>query len=139
MFEKYFKDDEIKNEYKKKFISLWPGWLGKENDHLLDEVTEADWSKFNSLIKIIFKHYRLQVVDFKKRRLINVKNIEDLLCDYEDSGNKNSNEFSIYIIPELDCVLSEDWDYTFILWYKGENAIKSLRPFIEKSGLFDFN
>jgi len=63
MFEKYFKDGEIRNEYKKQFISLWPGWLGKENYHQLDEVTEADWSKFNLLIEIIFKHYRMQIVD----------------------------------------------------------------------------
>ncbi|MBD8083124.1 hypothetical protein [Chryseobacterium caseinilyticum] len=139
MFNKYFDDEVVKSEYKKQFISLWPEWLCKENYHLLDEVTEADWSKFNFLINTIFKHYRMQLVDLKERKLNEISNIDETLPNYEDSMTKTSNEFSIYVIPELECLLSEDWDYTFIIWYTDKNVIEKLKPFIEKSGLYSFS
>jgi hypothetical protein len=139
MFNKYFDDEVVKIEYKKQFISLWTEWLGKENYHQLDEVTKADWSKFNSLIEIIFRHYRMQLVDLNARKLNEINNIEETLCNDEDSMTKTSNEFSIYIIPELECILSEDWDYTFIIWYIDKKVIEKLQPFIEKSGLYHFS
>jgi len=52
---------------------------------------------------------------------------------------KTSNEFSVYLIPELECILSEDWDYTFIIWYTNKKVIIKLQSFIEKSGLYHFS
>lgn len=139
MFDRYFTDDEVRIEYQREFISLWPGWLGKENYHHLEEVTEYDWAKFNSLIRIISKSYKVQVVDLKGRKIIDVNNIEQTFSTYEDSMKKASSDFSIYVIPELDFILSEDWDYTFIVWYKNKSVIDILKPFLEKCGLFHFS
>lgn len=138
-FNEYFDDYEVKDGFKKEFISLWTGWLGKENSHQLDEVTESDWSRFNSLIKLIFKNYRMQIVDLRERKLNDINNIEETFSNYKDSMNKTTDKFSIYVIPELECIISEDWDYTYIIWYTNKTVIEKLQPFIEKSGLYHFS
>jgi len=38
----FFKDQDIKDDLAMEFISLWQGWLGKENYHKLDEVSQKD-------------------------------------------------------------------------------------------------
>ncbi|MBD3904955.1 hypothetical protein NAL32_09800 [Chryseobacterium sp. Ch-15] len=138
-FNEYFDDFEVKDRFKKEFISLWTGWLGKENSHQLDEVTESDWSRFNSLIKLIFKNYRMQIVDLRERKLNDINKIEETFSNYKDSMNKTTDKFSIYVIPELECIISEDWDYTYIIWYTNKTVIEKLEPFIEKSGLHHFS
>ena len=57
----------------------------------------------------------------------------------KDSMNKTTDKFSIYVIPELECIISEDWDYTYIIWYTNKTVIEKLQPFIEKSGLYHFS
>ncbi len=138
VFEEYFQDFEIKSDFNKEYISLWSGWLGKENYKKLDEVTETDWNKFNILIRNISINYELHNVDLNKKTIVKIDNIEDTLSNYSDSMNKNSNEFSLYYIPELACILSEDWDYTFIIWYNNRNPIEKLKSFIDEAGLYHF-
>ncbi len=137
-FEDYFNDWEVRQEYKKEFISLWNGWLGEKNCHKLDEVTQEDWNKFNSLIRLIAQKFNILLANFENKRLIKVDDIEDTLSNYEDSMSKSSNEFSYYVIPRLNCVISEDWDYTYIIWHK-ENNIEQLKEMIQKVGLYHFH
>jgi len=139
IYSDYFQDCEIRNDFKKEFISLWPMWLGKEKLHELDEVTETNWKKFNSLIRYIFEEHKLFVVNFDKATISKIDDIENTLASYDSSMNKSSSEFSAYVISDLDCVLTEDWDYTFILWYKNKNAIEKLDPIIKKSELYHFS
>ena len=135
-FEYYF---EIKPEFNKEFISLWPGWLGKENSYQLDEVTELEWAKFNSLIRLISKRYQLYLAKWETEDLIKIDVIESTLSNYKDSMNKPSSEFLRYVIPELDCVLTEEWDYTYILWHKNKKVVDELQPSINKAGLYNFD
>ena len=138
MFDTYFDDWEVKPEFSKEYISLWSNWLGEENLHLLDEVSEEDWSRFNSLIIVIAKTYNIGLVDCDARLVSFPKNIEDTLSNYSISMNKNASSFSKYIIPDLECVITEEWDYTYILWHKKNGAVEALNPYIIKSGLKRF-
>ena len=52
--------------------------------------------------------------------------------------NKDASSFSKYIIPDLECVITEEWDYTYILWHKKNGAVEALNPYIIKSGLKRF-
>ena len=139
MYSHYFKDWNVRPEFEKEFVSLWSGWLGKENYHKLDEVTEDDWFKFNSLIKLIFKKYRMELVDCELKSTSAIDDIEETLCTYQEAMNKDGDKFTKYIIPELGCVFSEEWDYTYIIWHTNNNEVEALLPFIKEVGLFNFS
>jgi hypothetical protein len=71
-----------------------------------------------------------------------IQNIDDIgitLSSYKESMNKDSSQFSKYAIPELDCIFTEEWDYTFILWHKNNGAVEALKPLITKAGLYHFH
>ncbi len=139
MFSKYFEENEIKSEFHKEFISLWSGWLGDENYHKLDEVSESEWARLNALIRLISNNYRMEIVDCKTDSTSNIIEIEKTLSSYIESMNKESSQFVKYIIPELGCILTEEWDYTYILWHKNNGAIEALNPLITKTGLYHFS
>jgi hypothetical protein len=40
--------------------------------------------------------------------------------------------------PELGCVVTEEWDYTYIIWHKNNGAVEKLAPFIKKAKLKHF-
>lgn len=126
MFNNYFDDWEVKPQFKKEYISLWPEWLGKENFHLLDHVTEEEWSRFNSLISAISQNFKLGVVDCEAAAVNFPPNITSSLSCYTDSMNKDASLFSKYIVPELGSVITEEWDYTYILWHKDNGAVDAL-------------
>ena len=46
--------------------------------------------------------------------------------------------FTTIIIPSLNVVLAETWDYTYILYHKNNGAVEELKPLIKKSNLFSF-
>lgn len=52
---------------------------------------------------------------------------------------KNASQFSWYVIPELDCVLTEDWDYTYILWHRNKKALEAIRPLLSEANLKHFS
>jgi len=63
MYIEYIQERELRPEFKKKFISLFNGWLGKDNLHKLDEVTENGWQCFNTLLELISKNYSVAIAD----------------------------------------------------------------------------
>ncbi|MFN3749407.1 MAG: hypothetical protein ACK4SJ_12055 [Sphingorhabdus sp.] len=130
MFDNYFEDYEVKPGFNKEYISLWSGWLGKDRYHLLDKVTEEEWSRFNRLISTLAQDFRLGVADFSTRILHFPENIENFLDNYETSLDKNSDNFSKFVIPQLNCVITEEWDYTYILWHRNDGAVSALEPYI---------
>jgi hypothetical protein len=139
LFYEYYEACEIKPEFEKEFISLWPGWLGPDNYHKLDEVAEYEQERFKVLIGHIAKNYNLLLVNIDKQTVAVIDDIEKTLVGYTESRSKGSSEFFQFIIPELDCLLTEEWDYTFIIWYKNKNVIEKLKPFIKESKLFHFS
>ncbi|NNE58500.1 MAG: hypothetical protein HKN36_10360 [Hellea sp.] len=139
MYKNYFIKNEPQPEFKKEFISLWDGWLGKKNLDKLDEVSEAEWSKFNTMILAISSKYKVGKVDFETQTIEFPTIISETFSDYETSMNKESSEFSSYIIPELECMISEEWDYTYIIWYKNSSSLKLITPFARASGLYNFS
>lgn len=138
-YSKYFEDCEVKPEFEKEFVSLWSDWLGKENLHILDEVTKEEWSLFNDLIRLISDKFKIEILDCGTEFISDVSDIETTLSTHEDSLKKTAADLSKYILPELECVFSEDWDYTYIIWHKNNGAIEALTPFIDKAGLKHFS
>jgi hypothetical protein len=103
MFSRYFDGWEVKPPHcEKEAISLWPNWLGEANLHKLDEVTENEWARFNSLLKLIAEKYEIELADCDSRSVSKMGDIEKILCEYEDSMNKDASQFSKYVIPGLD-------------------------------------
>ncbi len=139
MFSEYFEELEVKSEYTKEFVSLWGGWLGKENCHKLDEVTEDEWARFNNLLRNLAKDFSIERVDCERKLLSKLNNIESVLSNYEESMNKDSSMFTKIVIPNLGCVISEEWDYTYIIWHKNNGAVEALSPYIKASGLKHFH
>ncbi|MGR6873994.1 hypothetical protein ACU6U9_17170 [Pseudomonas sp. HK3] len=137
MYSNYFEGGEVKPEYTKTFISIFDGWLGEGDLHKLDKVTVCEWERFSNFIRRISQAHEVQVVDFETESFIQVTNIE-LLSSHDESKNKTSAEFTRIFIPALDCIITEDWDYTYILWCKNLNSIDILKPLIDEVGLFSF-
>jgi len=139
MFNNYFKDFDVKPEYSKEYVSLWPTWLGKENLHQLDNVSEKEWSRFNNWIRSLVNSFLVEVADCQKQTLTKITDIETVLSNYSDSMNKDSSSFIRLVLPELGCVISEEWDYTYIIWHKKNGAVEKLSPLIKNSRLEHFN
>jgi len=135
MFNQYFDAWEVKPRFKKEYISLWSGWLGKENLHLLDQVSEEEWSRFNSFISVVSQKFKLGIVNCNVGNVIFPTNINSCLSNYSNSMDKDASSFAKYIIPELECVITEEWDYTYIIWHKNNGAVDTLRPYILESKL----
>ena len=138
MFSDYFEEWEVKPEYSKEFVSLWSGWLGAENYHKLDEVTEDEWSRFNNMLRNIANDFELEVANFEDESLIQIVDIESVLSTYEKSMSKKSSGFINVVVPSLGCVISEVWDYTYIIWHKNNGAVEALDSYIKAACLEHF-
>ena len=139
MFNLYFDGWDVRPKFKTEYITLWPTCLGKDNYHMFDEVTEEEWSRFNSLMKFVSKDYKIGLADCGAGEVTFPKEVEATFSNYKDSMNKDASLFSQYILPELECVISEDWDYTYILWHKDNGAVQALIPYISKANLKHFS
>jgi hypothetical protein len=140
MISDYF-DNEwgVRDEFTKEFISIWSGWLGQENYHQLDEVTEHEWTRFNTLIKLLHHDYELFSINLESNTVEKIRSIDLFLATYHEDMNRTSTEFSRIIIPALNAILTEDWDYTYILWHRNNGAKEALAPLIKKAELFQFS
>ena len=139
MFSTYFADWEVKPGYKKEYVSLWSDWLGKENYDKLDEVTEKDWGRFNNWIRLLSEKFAIELVNCENESLQEITDIESVLSNYEESMNKDASLFLKIVLPELGCIISEEWDYTYIIWHKENGAVKTLAPYIQEAGLKNFH
>lgn len=138
MYHQYFENKKVKPEFQKGYISLWSGWLGEENYYKLDKVTKNEWKRFNDFFRIIVKDYEIQNVDSNLEKLITVTNIDDVLLTYEETIVKDYSLFSKFVIPKLNCIITEEWDYTYIIWYNDNDSIDKLIPYIKLAKLFYF-
>jgi hypothetical protein len=139
MFSDYFEDWEVKPGYSKEFVSLWKGWLGKDNYQKLDEVTESEWARFNELLRMLASDFSLEVANCEKQSLTKITDLGVVLSSYEESMNKESSEFTKLVIPSLGCVISEEWDYTYIIWHKNNSTVGALAPYIGAANLESFH
>jgi len=139
IFSNYYENHEPQSCFSKTFVSLWDGWLGQENLHKLDQVSEAEWHRFNDWLRELTRNFSVYVPDFEQQALKPVDNVELLLVDFQSSQNKTSDQFIRLVIPELECIITEDWDYTYIVWHKNNGAVEMLEPMIQKAGLKRFS
>lgn len=139
MFDEYFEDYEVRADFSREYVSLWPGWLGKERYHLLDEVREEEWSRFNAWVSAISKSFRIGIANYSSETVEFPDEIEPHLSNYADSMEKDSTQFSKFVIPELNCVITEEWEYTYIIWHKDDGAVEALTPYILNSRLHHFS
>lgn len=139
MFDEYFDGWEIKPSFRREYISLWSGWLGESQLHKLDAVSESEWARFNSLISSISKKYTVGLADCDAETIVFPENVSDTFQTYAQSMQKDASRFTKYVIPHLKAIITEEWDFTYILWYRTEEIVETLSPFIKASKLKHFN
>lgn len=135
----FFEHGEVRPEFRKEYISLWSGWLGQERLHLLDEVTQEEWLKFNRMLLAVFGAFRMGVVDHGAKTVHFPSRLEPLLSDHQEAMQKNASQFSQFVIPALDCVITEEWDYTYILWHRREGSLETIKPLLSDAELQHFS
>lgn len=138
MYEEYCAKYSFKPEFKAEFVSLWNGWLGKDNLHKLDEVTPDEWGRFNIFLRQLSQRYTLFAISHETKSAAKVFDIDSYLSTHEQAMNKESDKFSTFIIQELSCAISEDWDHTYIIWHRAKGEIELLSPLIKACGLEHF-
>jgi hypothetical protein len=129
----------VRPVFRKEYISLWSGWLGKERLHLLDEVSEEEWSKFNRMLLATFGAFRMGVVNHAAETIEFPAQLEPLLSNHAESMQKDASRFSQFVIEALDCVITEEWDYTYILWHRDTRALEALTPLLSAAHLHHFS
>jgi len=134
----YYNCGDVRKEYALEFITLWPNWLGTEEANKLDEVTKKQWARFNRLIYLLRQNFELLVPNHLNRKFKPISELSIYLSGYRDSLEKQSRDFSDFVIPKLDCVISENWDYTYILYHKNNGALEAVSPIIRQAGLKHF-
>ena len=134
----YFKEHEVRPEFQKEFISLWEGWLGPDSYYKLDQVTESDWQRFNDLVRLISERYDVLIVNLANRTCWKATEASQLVQTYEHAMQKESSTFMRIVIPELHCVLAEEWDFTYILWHKDLASVAAISPLIRQARLHHF-
>ncbi len=137
-YEEYCVDYAFRPEFKPEFVSLWSGWLGMENLYKLDEVTLDEWDRFNVFLRRLAQRYTLFSVSHEAKSVTEVVRIEDFLSTHAQARNKEAVHFSIFLIPELSCAVSESWDYTYIIWHKESGVVETLSPLITACELAHF-
>ncbi len=139
IYEVFFEHGEVRPDFKKEFISLWPGWLGKERLHLLDEVSEEEWLRFNRMLLAAFEALRMGLVDHSNETIEFPARLEPFLSDHQEAMQKNASQFIQLVIPALDCVITEEWDYTYILWHRDVDALEAIKPLLFGARLEHFS
>jgi len=139
MLKTYFNDWNVRPEFNQEFVSIFEGWLGKENLHKLGEVTESEWARFNSLLQLLHQNHGLYIADLVSNSCTKIEVIKPILSNYKESINKSSDQFTKIILPELNAVFTEEWDYTWVLWVKNRAAVETLSPLIKDVGLFHWH
>lgn len=139
IYDAFFERGEVRPDLRKEYISLWSGWLGKERLHLLDEVSEEEWSRFNRMLLAAFGAFRMGVVDHSTGTVEFPSRLEPFLSDHEKYMRKDASQFSQFVIPALDCVITEEWDYTYILWHRDMGALEAIRPLLVGARLQHFS
>ena len=134
----YFDDWEVKEEFSQQYISLWDGWLGKNEYYKLNEVSKSEWERFNNLIKQLHANFELYAVNLKRQEVTKLIDLDNYLPTLEEDLNREQLEFTTIIVPALKAVLAETWDYTYIIYHTGSEAVKALAPFINANELFCF-
>jgi hypothetical protein len=139
VYEHFFEHGEVRPDFSKEYISLWSGWLGKERLHLLDEVTEDKWLRFNQMLLAAFGNFRMGMVNHAAEAVDFPAQLEPFLDCYDKYSQKDGSRFLQFAIPELDCLLTEDWDFTYILWHRNAGALEAIEPLLTEAGLRHFS
>src|SRR3546814_19095082 len=65
-----------------------------------------------------FEHFRMGMVNHVAETVESPAQLEPLLNAYGEYMQKDASRFFQFAIPELDCLITEDWDFTYILWHR---------------------
>lgn len=113
--------------------------MGKERLHLLDEVSDAEWLRFNRWLLAAFQAFGMGVVNRKAETIDFPPRLEPLLSAHAEAMQKEASQFSQFVIPALDCLITEEWDYTYILWHRDKRAVEALAPLLSDANLHHFS
>lgn len=86
-----------------------------------------------------FGAFRMGVVKRAAKTVEFPPQLEPLLDDYQARLHKDGSQFSQFVIPALDCVITEEWDHTYILWYRDIGALDAIKPLLVEAKLKHFS
>lgn len=139
IYDAFFKHGEVRPDFRKEYISLWSGWLGQERLHLLSKVGEQEWLRFNRMLLAASEAFQMGVVNHDAGTIQFPARLEPLLNGHREAMQKDASQFSQFVIPALDCVITEEWDYTYILWYRTEGTLEAIKPLLAETELQHFS
>ncbi len=139
IYDVFFENGEVRPNFRKEYISLWSGWLGKERLHLLDDVSKEEWLRFNQMLLAAFKGFRMGVVNHSAGIVEFPTRLEPFLSDHQESMRKDASQFSQFVIPALGCMITEEWDYTYIFWHRDIGALEAIKPLLSEARLQHFS
>lgn len=122
-------------------ISVFEGWLGKENYHLLENVSDAVDSERKARFKLfhqsLFQEAEIYRFYFKGVSGKNILYKSFLTAEsfYEYCGSECSNNIAL-VIPKYECIYVGGFDYTNIIYYKSTEKIAELIRLVQLSGLY---
>ncbi|MCG9680937.1 hypothetical protein [Vibrio sp. Isolate24] len=133
----YDENDEIKSVLSQGFISLWRGWLTREEAYKLNQVDAYEVERFKQLIRLLYSKYDIYRAEWDSRTLHKINNIDSFLSDYPCSFE--GGDFVEIFIPSLDLLIKETYDYTFIFWYKENKVQECISSLASQVRLYTFN
>jgi len=122
-------------------VSVFKQWLGKDDYHLLENVSDEEdrkrTSKFNPLIEKLIENTKVYTYRFKGKNADRVAFKEfksrEFLKHYCSSTN---DEYFKIVIPEYECIYLESDDYTNIIYYRDIDKLNEFLGVISTSGLY---
>jgi len=83
--------------------------------------------------------FRMGVVNHAAEAVEFPAQLQPLLDNYQAYLEKDGSQFFQFVIPALDCVITEEWDYAFILWHRGSEALEAIKPLLVEAKLKHFS
>jgi len=131
-------------DYNMLFVSVFDHWLSeKECDQIYEktshELTERR-NKFEGLIKDLYSLTDTYIWRFKRHYRVFVykpNTLKHLLlnCDIKNQTWQTGKRYDV-LLPKLEAIYSEEWDWTNIIWYRKKEKIAPLIDIVKKSGLY---
>lgn len=132
-------------DYQMIFVSVFDHWLTQNEfePHIHTEDLKEILTRRNNLQNFIMGLFEMTPtytwkIKRKKRFFIYpLETLEQILnkCNIQSQHGETGQRYDI-ILPELQAVYSEEWDWTNIIWFRDKKLIQPIIELAEKCGLY---
>lgn len=122
----------------KKFISVFPRWLGENQIDQLDCANDAEREARDEKLLALWERIflRTRVFTLLDKKLQQAKGIHDFLSYCKPRRDKPATDFAFVLLPDLGAYYKEDWDDTNVAWYSKLSTAQPLFDWALESGLY---